>query len=215
MVKRIFVIFTLICLAGIAGYIVYLEDLRYSLPTPLPVDYKDISTDTFISPPSPILAVKDKPLFIHFFNPHCPCSRFNLEHFKTLFVTFSDKVDFAIVLQVEKTDAVARFKKMKLSLPFVEDTNGSIAAAYGVYSTPQAVIMNKDGKLHYRGNYNKARFCSLKSSEYARFALEALLRDEKMGDLPAYARIAYGCALPTESLSQKRNEFLDDLFFNF
>ncbi|HRG45093.1 MAG TPA: redoxin domain-containing protein [Leptospiraceae bacterium] len=215
MLKRILVVLTLIFLGSIAAYIVYLEEVRYSLPTPLPAGYTNIAVDTYISPPSPMLAVKGKPLFIHFFNPHCPCSRFNLEHFNTLVLTFSNKVDFAVVLQVEKEDAVAKFKKMKLNLPFVEDTNGRIAEKYGVYSTPQAVIMNKEGKLHYRGNYNKARYCSLKSSEYARFALEALLRDEKMGELPIYAKIAYGCQLPTENLNQRRNEFLDELFSIF
>lgn len=215
MIKRVFVVLALFSLASIAAYTVYLEDLRYSLPTPLPTDYKNIPTGTLITPPNPILTVNGKPLFIHFFNPHCPCSRFNMEHFKTLLLSFSDRVDFVIVLQVEKEDAVAKFKKMNLNLPFVEDKSGNIAEAYGVYSTPQAVIMNKDGALYYRGNYNKARFCSLKSSEYARIALESLLRNEKISELPAYARIAYGCALPTDNLNQARNEFLDDLFFNY
>jgi thioredoxin-related protein len=215
MIKRIFVILSLIFLGSIAAYVVYLEDVRYAMPTPQPANYKNISTDTFIIPPSPILAVKDKPLFIHFFNPHCPCSRFNLEHFKTLVLNFSSKVDFAIVLQKEKEDTVAKFKKMDLDLPYIEDSNGEIADKYGVYSTPQAVIVDKTGKLYYRGNYNKARYCSLKSSEYARFAIEAILREEKMGELPIYAKIAYGCQLPSENLNQRRNEILDQLFSTF
>lgn len=215
MLKHIIVISVLLTLASIAGYIIYLEDVRYSLPTPLPADYKDISQNTFITPPSPILATKDKPLFIHFFNPYCPCSRFNLEHFKTLLLQFSNQVDFAVVLQIEKEGAVTKFKKMELNLPYVEDSNGEIASAYGVYSTPQAVILDKTGKLFYRGNYNKSRYCSLKSSEYARFAIEALLREEKLAQLPIYAKIAYGCQLPSENLNQRRNEILDELFLNF
>ncbi len=68
MLKRIFVILSLILLGSIAAYIVYLEDMRYSLPTPVPTNYEMIPLGTFISPPSPILTVRDKPLFIHFFN---------------------------------------------------------------------------------------------------------------------------------------------------
>lgn len=215
MLKHIFVITTLAILIGIAGYVIYLEDVRYSLPTPVPTNYKDISPNTFIAPPTPILAVKDKPLFIHFFNPYCPCSRFNLEHFKALNLQFSNKVDFAVVLQIEKEGAVEKFKKLELNIPYVEDIKGDIALAYGVYSTPQAVILDRTGKLFYRGNYNKSRYCSLKSSEYARFALEAMLREEKMDELPVYAKIAYGCQLPSENLDQRRIEFLDRLFFNF
>ncbi len=215
MLKRIFVIISLLFLASIAAYVVYLEDMRYSLPTPVPTNYENIPLGTFITPSSPILTVKDKPLFIHFFNPHCPCSRFNLEHFKTLILNFSDKIDFAVVLQIEKENAVAKFKTMELQLPYVEDKNGEIADKYGVYSTPQAIILDKTGKLHYRGNYNKARYCSLKSSEYARLAVEALLREEKMDELPVYARIAYGCQLPSENLNQRRIEILDELFSVF
>ena len=215
MLKRIFVILSLILLGSIAAYIVYLEDMRYSLPTPVPTNYEMIPLGTFISPPSPILTVRDKPLFIHFFNPYCPCSRFNLEHFKELIFKFSNKVDFAVVLQIEKENAVTKFKTMELNLPYVEDNKGEIADKYGVYSTPQAIILDKTGKLYYRGNYNKARYCSLKSSEYARLALESLLREEKMGELPVYARIAYGCQLPSENLNQRRNEILDDLFSIF
>lgn len=215
MLKHILVILSLFFLGSIAAYIIYLEDMRYSLPTPVPTNYETIPAGTFITPPNPILTAKDKPLFVHFFNPHCPCSRFNLEHFKELVFKFSDKIDFAVVLQIEKENAVAKFKTMELNLPYVEDKKGEIAGKFGVYSTPQAVILDKTGKLYYRGNYNKARYCSLKSSEYARLAIEALLREEKMGELPIYAKIAYGCQLPSENLNQRRIEILDDLFSVF
>jgi thioredoxin-related protein len=213
--KRIFVIFSLLSLASISGYVIYYEDTRYSLPTPIPSHYENIPIGSSILPPSPVLQVKDKPLLIHFFNPHCPCSRFNLEHFKTLIFHFADKVDFAVVLQLEKENALDKFKRMNMNLPYVEDKKGEIADRYGVYSTPQAVILDKKGNLYYRGNYNKSRYCSLKSSEYARIALQSLLREEKLQELPKYAKIAYGCQLPSEGLNQIRIEFLDNLFSIF
>ncbi|HMV42229.1 MAG TPA: redoxin domain-containing protein [Leptospiraceae bacterium] len=215
MIKRIFVILSLLFLASISAYVIYVEDTRYSLPTPIPTNYENIPIGSTIVPPNPILSVRDKPLLIHFFNPHCPCSRFNLEHFKALVLNYSDKVDFAIVLQIEKENALEKFKRMDLNLPYVEDKTGEIADRYGVYSTPQAVILDKKGNLYYRGNYNKSRYCSLKSSEYARLALQSLLREEKLEDLPVYAKIAYGCQLPSEGLNQIRIEFLDDLFSIF
>lgn len=212
MIKKIFVFFSLIILVLIPSYIIYLEDVRYSLPTPIPFNYEEVKIHSKIIPPHPFLAVNNKPLHIHFFNPHCPCSRFNMEHFRDLVKKFSDQVDFVIVLQKENQNSLEKFKKMNLDLPFVEDKNGSIALSYGVYSTPQAIILDKEGKLFYRGNYNQSRFCALKSSEYARIALESILREEKLKDLPMYAKIAYGCELPTDLLKSKRNELLDNLF---
>lgn len=215
MLKHIFVIFLLLFLAGISASVIYIEDIRYSMPTPVPQNYREVPLNTFVSASDPVLSVNEKPKFIHFFNPHCPCSRFNLEHFRDLISQFSGKIDFAVVLQTEKDDSSEKYRKLNLQLPFVEDKDGKTAEKYGVYSTPQAVILDKKGRIYYRGNYNKSRYCSLRSSEYARLAAESLLREQKLEELPLYAVIAYGCQLPLEKLNQKRNELREALLSIF
>jgi len=40
------------------------------------------------------------------------------------------------------------------------DADGSLAKMVGVYSSPQAVIVDTRGALYYRGNDNLARYCT-------------------------------------------------------
>jgi thioredoxin-related protein len=208
--KLIFVISGIFSLFGISISILYEENLRYSMPTPIPKNHSSIEENAFIEPPDPILKTNSKPMLIHFFNPNCPCSRFNLEHFKNLFSQFSNSVDFRIVLQIEKENSIEKFKKMEISIPALVDRDSAIAKRYGIYSTPQAVILDKTGKLYYKGNYNKSRYCALRSSEYARIALEKLLKEELLKEMPLVAKIAYGCELPIEG--KKRYEFIESIF---
>jgi hypothetical protein len=84
--------------------------------------------------------------------------------------------------------------KYDLTIPVYFDS--SLAAGCGVYSTPQAVIINGDQQLHYRGNYNKSRYCTDKKTNYAQIALEALLYKQPLA-FDAFATKAYGCQLPT------------------
>ena len=46
----------------------------------------------------------DKPVFIHFFNPDCPCSRFNVPHVSGLIRKYGDKIDFKIVVLNKEKD---------------------------------------------------------------------------------------------------------------
>ena len=75
------------------------------------------------------------------------------------------------------------------------DADGSLGRALGVYSTPQAVILNGDGTLFFRGNYNLSRYCADAKTEYARLALEHALAHTPY-TAPEGANIAYGCELP-------------------
>ena len=71
----------------------------------------------------------------------------------------------------------------------------SIAVLCGVYSTPQAVLLDTNHKLYYRGNYNKSRYCTDKNSDYARMAIDSLLHHHEPVN-NEYALKAYGCQLP-------------------
>jgi hypothetical protein len=184
---------------GIA-FLFWRNEWIYNLPTPVPEKYQPVDRGATIELPATLksaAALKSgpKPLFLHFFNPDCPCSRFNMTYFRTLVKQYGDQVDFAIVVLNNKDyteDEVQR--KYELRIPVLFDS--SIAVRCGVYSTPQAVILDADRKLYYRGNYNRSRYCTDTKSNYAQQALDGLLRKRIDLRFDRLALTAYGCRLP-------------------
>ena len=79
------------------------------------------------------------------------------------------------------------------------DEDGSIAAACGVYSTPQAAIVSggPNRTLLFRGNYNTARYCTAPETEFVRLALESLVDGRLIPPPTREVMVAYGCELPT------------------
>lgn len=84
--------------------------------------------------------------------------------------------------------------KFDLDIPVLFDS--SIAAVCGVYSTPQAVLLDVGHNLYYRGNYNKSRYCTDPGSNYAEIAIDSLLNNNDNPVFNKYALNAYGCVLP-------------------
>ena len=167
----------------------------YSLPTPVPKNYNVVHPGDDIQLPSELNWNDNKPVALHFFNPDCPCSRFNVPHFRSLVKEFGKDVNFAIVVMSDKNYSAGEITdKLKLDLPVLSDT--ALAALCGVYSTPQAVIIDTKKKLHYRGNYNKSRYCTDKQTNYAYIALEALLNKNNNAGFSQPDLKAYGCELP-------------------
>jgi hypothetical protein len=180
--------------SGIAA-LFWHNDWVYNLPTPVPENYKAINAGENISMTLGLRSDNKKPRFLHFFNPGCPCSRFNMTHFKSLVKQYGDDVDFEIVVMSNKEYTEKEIQdKFGLQIPVSSDT--AIAASCGVYSTPQAVIIDTDHKLYYRGNYNRSRYCSDKKTEYARMALDVLLHNSPAVAFDQFALKAYGCQLP-------------------
>ena len=171
------------------------NEWKYSLPTPVPQYYSDVKTGGHVNLSGTISQRGNKPLLIHFFNPDCPCSRFNIPHFKSLVKKYGDKLDFAVVV-INKTSHYTPEEikeKYDLNVPVVCDT--TIAAACGVYSTPQAVILDGGSNLYYRGNYNRSRYCTDKSSEFVKMAIDSLLNNDARPLFSQYALKAYGCQI--------------------
>ncbi|MBC7828204.1 MAG: redoxin domain-containing protein [Chitinophagaceae bacterium] len=167
----------------------------YSLPTPVPTNYTAVPHGTRIDLSSTLKSGDNKPVLLHFFNPECPCSKFNMPHFKSLVKEFGHKVNFAIVVMGDRRFSSKEVKdKFSIDVPVLTDT--SLATLCGVYSTPQAVIIDALQKLYYRGNYNKTRYCTDKKTNYAQMALEALLSKERIIPFDQYSLKAFGCELP-------------------
>jgi len=184
----------LIILGGIST-IFWHSELKYSLPTPVPPNYQPVKTDEYVELNGKLGSL-NRPLFIHFFNPGCPCSRFNIDHFRSLVRKYGNRFDFAIVVMDKGHDhsAVDIQNKFDLSVPVSFDS--TIAVTCGVYSTPQAVILDAQHRLYYRGNYNKSRYCSDVNSEYARMAADSFLTHHINPQFGPFAVTAYGCQLP-------------------
>jgi hypothetical protein len=179
---------------GISAFFWY-NDLVYRLPTPVPENYKAVKTSATINLAPKLKSDTNKPVFLHFFNPACPCSRFNIAHFKSLVKQYADEANFAVVVISNKEYTENEIQnKFDIKIPVLFDT--AIAASCGVYSTPQAVIIDTNQKLYYRGNYNKSRYCSDKKTEYARIALDSLLHHNPNVVFDQFALKAYGCELP-------------------
>lgn len=192
-------VYTCLILLGIGIVSVFWQqELVYSLPTPVPPGFKAIEVGQDL----PLVFSEkkhNKPVFVHFFNPACPCSRFNMKHFKTLVYNYGSQVDFMMIVQTQDKDISAEQVKDKfdVDIPCIMDPDEKIAKSCGVYSTPQAVIVDIAGKLYYRGNYNKARYCTDKRSDYARIALDSLLKESDKPSFTALATVPYGCSLPS------------------
>jgi hypothetical protein len=159
------------------------QDLRYALPTPRPANLKVAPLGQRLLLP---LDKDRRPTLLVFYNPDCPCSRFNTEHVLALKKQYQDRVRFMAITQRGEAPQITT----------VQDPTGTIARTCGVYSTPQAVLLEAHGTLYYRGNFNRSRYCSEPKSEFARLAIEALLKGEKSPSFPTSATTAYGCALP-------------------
>lgn len=167
----------------------------YSLPTPVPENYRVVDAGASISIVQKLPFKRNKPVFLHFYNPDCPCSRFNIPHFKSLVNEYSDRITFAVVPVTSKNISVNDIrKKFDVDVQVIFDT--TLATACGVYSTPQAVLLDTNRQLYYRGNYNRTRYCTDKKTEYARMAIDKLLHHNAATGFDAFAIKAYGCQLP-------------------
>lgn len=185
----------IICLGLILSQIIYMfwrEEYRYSLPTPVPVQFTTVPINSCVPLPQIAQSVPRSGYLLHFFNPECPCSRFNLKHFKGLYKSYHKEVDFAVVIP-DSADLLKAQRLLDLPVRILQDHAGSLAQAYGVFSTPQAVIIHPAGSLYYRGNYNKARFCSQASTNFAQLSLDMLLQDKAAPKWGPLSDIAYGC----------------------
>ena len=172
--KKGFVIIWLLLLFSASGALFWYNDWVYQLPTPVPENYKPVSLGRVIKLNGSLNEYHNKPIFLHFFNPDCPCSRFNMAHFKSLVRQYGGQVNFVVVVMSPKAyTAQALQDKFDLSVPVLFDT--SLAISCGVYSTPQAVLLDNQHHLYYRGNYNSSRYCNDEQTNYAKIAIEGLL----------------------------------------
>lgn len=183
------------CALGIVS-LFWNQEYKYSLPTPIPANYNPVAQGQLINL-STIGLEKKGPLFLHFYNPDCPCSRFNASHIKNLIRNYGEKVELLIIVP-DKASIQKAEKEFGENLDYFIDLEQAVAKACGVYSTPQAAIIDGNNKLFYRGNYNLSRYCTAKATNFAELSLLALLNNQPVPPFPLQATEAYGCELEQE-----------------
>jgi len=182
-------------LLSVVGALFWYNEWVYHLPTPIPSGYKPVGQGTAIKLNWPEGTNPEKPLFLHFFNPDCPCSRFNIANFKSIVSQYGSQVNFVIVvLNNDRYTAGEIQDKFDLKIPVLFDQ--AIAKSCGVYSTPQAVLIDTHHKLYYRGNYNRSRYCTDEQTNYARMAINGLFHANTRLTFDKLALRSYGCSLP-------------------
>jgi thiol-disulfide isomerase/thioredoxin len=185
----------LLLLFSAAGVLFWYNEWQYQLPTPVPPNYKPVNTGKVVALDTAFASFTGKPIFLHFFNPDCPCSRFNMSHFKDLVRKYGNRIDFVIVV-ISRKPFTAQDIQDKFDIRLRVLFDASVAASCGVYSTPQAVILDGQHRLYYRGNYNSSRYCSDEKTSYAKIALACFLHERTRTDFSPLALKAYGCRLP-------------------
>lgn len=193
-------------MVGAIGFIFWHQEIQYWTPTPIPINVKQISMGDRVDINAWIKPDNDKPTFLHFYNFDCPCSRFNINEFQSMYFRYRDSVNFvAIVQSVDPDPKLAeKFQRlMGVTIPTHIDTNGEVAQAMGIYSTPQAVIINNQNEIFYKGNYNSARYCTSRSTKFAEMAMEDILNGKQAPRFAeTYIDLPYGCLIPAYETHQ-------------
>lgn len=193
-VRHLVVVLSLmLCFTGI-GAIFWQQELQYVKPTPVPDNYLPVGLGEQVL----AYGTVTRPVFYHFFNPECPCSKFNLKHFNKLSAEYGQSIHMVAIIP-EYADKDKAKNMVGDQVEVMADKQMALANALGVYATPQAVIVDQDGSLYYRGNYNKSRYCTTVSSNYAELALKAFLQEKPLPVFEPEAFVAYGCSVEEEN----------------
>lgn len=185
----------------VIGAIFWEQEVKYAMPTPVPSNFVDVQIGEKIDLSPHLSLDSGKKTLLHFFSSKCSCSRFNMKEFERIARKYQKEIDFYVVVQSDDENALRNFQeKYELGLPTLLDKDGVISDICGIYSTPQAVIIDENSNLYFKGNYNKARFCTRKETRYVETAIGHLLDNEQLPlDVAMSMTQPYGCTLPSDA----------------
>jgi len=196
------VIFFILSFAGILfviGFLFWKQEVQYLTPTEKPLGYVDVRTMEDTNLDSVLRSHNGKPVFIHYYNPYCPCSKFNYNYYEELVEKYEGQFNMYFVIREMDRDVVDEIKNnITVDVTLVIDENGEIAKQTGVYSTPQGVILDSDYNLYFRGNYNRSRYCTIKTYNYVEMAMDSILNNRPPPQFDYFATTAYGCSIEKE-----------------
>lgn len=173
------------------------QEMQYLLSTPVPAAYKIVLPSEVIDYDTALIPKQyTKPKLLHFFNPDCPCSRFNLKHFHSLKKKYAQQIEFFAVVTDQEKVADAKKLLQEKDITIVIDVDERLAKACGIYSTPQAALIQTTNRLYFRGNYNRSRYCTDKNSNFVQMAMDSLLSQKAPPHFGEIATQSYGCSIP-------------------
>lgn len=194
-IKHIALLTWIVMIATSLIYLYGTNQWEYTRPTTLPSAHRSIHKGAIISVEKRLAGVSGQSVFLHFFNPECPCSRFNVASVRTLAGKYRNKMEFIVVIpSFKKNLDLAGIGAQFGGLRVVQDTQ--LAMMCGVYTTPQAVILDGQHRLYYRGNYNHSKYCTDKSPNYAEIALGSFFGQYAKPQFNRFALASFGCQLP-------------------
>ncbi len=119
-------------------------------------------------------------------------------HVKSLLRKHQNEFEFFAIIPAYADLDKAKEYLTDLPISVLQDnTQQTLTNTFGVYATPQAVVLTTKATVFFKGNYNKSRYCTQKESNYAAQAMQALLAGNQPPVFNAMATTAYGCALPS------------------
>lgn len=144
---------------------------------------------------------KGKVVVLEWFNPTCPVI---VQHHKTnttfneLFSQYKDK---GVVFLAINSSGVGKDgngkdlnikakKEWKIEYPILLDESGEVGRLYAAKTTPHCYVIDKDGKLAYRGAIDDKKTGKPDSKNYVKLAVDQVLRGETVTESDTKP---YGC----------------------
>lgn len=96
-----------------------------------------------------------KPVYLKFWATWCVPCRQQMPHFENAWQRYGEKVEVVAVnlgLNDDVTDVRRFLGETKLSMPVAIDSDGELAATFGVVVTPMHVLIDAEGRIAYVGH---------------------------------------------------------------
>jgi peroxiredoxin len=137
-----------------------------------------------------------------FISAQCPISNIYTPRFNALAADYAQKGVQVFAIYSDRQESVAdiarHVKDRKLTFPAVKDAHGTLADALGAKLTPEAVVVDAQGAICYRGRIDDNAVVTRVTSHDLTNALNAVLKGEAVAQ-PAV--MAFGCAIRRDAAS--------------
>ena len=204
-IKKIIGAGAIAILFSVVVAIFWFEQFQFYRPVSLPENFQEVNVNDTIVLNNLLFNTKEKEtrsVFIHFFDTSCKFSRINIEHIRLFTKKYKKSFSFYVVVSGEHDQNFIDTFKTKFQVPefvrLISDKSCTVAKECGVYSTPQAVIINPNHTLYFRGNYNsQTGLCTpanIGNSSPA-IAIRYKINDSPSPNFPPYMVQPWGCEL--------------------
>ena len=119
-----------------------------------------------------------------FLSTSCPLAKRYTQRLNRLDQTFASRGVKLVGVFANSEDTVDSInqhaEKMKFSFPIAKDDYAYLATRVGASMTPQAVVIDEDGSIRYRGAIDDNRYENRVKNTYLADALSSVLSDERL-----------------------------------